>query len=80
MPTACPCCSSQVFAIQDCGYVLCPSCRLVFVAWVDRDAMIDPVKSGVGIGFTFEQLVPWQSDIEGERDRRQGHGAARTSR
>jgi hypothetical protein len=70
MPTACSCCTSLVFAIQDCGYVLCPNCRIVFPAWDDRGTMIDPVKSGVGIGFTFEQLVAWQSDIERERDHR----------
>jgi hypothetical protein len=75
MPSQCPWCQITVFAIQDCGYVLCPECKAVFPAEDDSGtghcAMINRVASGVGLGFTFESLLKWQPDVSECRRQRQ---------
>ena len=78
MPSQCPWCQITVFAIQDCGYVLCPECKAVFPAEDDGTgsgtghcAMINRVASGVGLGFTFESLLKWQPDVSECRRQRQ---------
>jgi hypothetical protein len=72
MPSQCPWCQITVFAIQDCGYVLCPECKAVFPAEDERGcAMINRVASGVGLGFTFECLLKWQPDVSECRRQRQ---------
>jgi hypothetical protein len=69
MPSQCPWCQITVFAIQDCGYVLCPECKAVFPAEEENTTntggsmMINRVASGVGLGFTFESLRKWQPEV-----------------
>lgn len=59
MPTLCLSCDSTIFTIQDAGFVICPSCRVVYPI----EDVLDKVAGGVGLGFTYEQLTQWQLDI-----------------
>jgi hypothetical protein len=66
VPGLCWGCSETIFVIQDAAYVLCPTCRTVS----PMDGTFEnPEVSGVGLGFTFEELVLWQQQIADERDR-----------
>jgi hypothetical protein len=73
LPSTCFWCATTVFAIQDCGFVLCPKCGAVYPS---DDEMIDRIASGVGLGFTFESLARWQPDIERDRRDRCNCGAS----
>jgi hypothetical protein len=66
LPCLCPGCGASLFVIQDAAYALCPGCRTVSPLEGD---FIDRAVSGVGMGFTFEDLVRWQRSIAGERTR-----------
>ena len=57
MPTQCFCCATDVCCIMDATYVLCPVCKVV-----------SPLENGcpdggVGLGFTFDDLQKWQTEI-----------------
>jgi hypothetical protein len=73
LPSTCFWCATTVFAIQDCGFVLCPTCGAVYPS---DDEMIDRIASGVGLGFTFESLARWQPEIERHRRDRCTCGAS----
>jgi hypothetical protein len=73
LPSTCFWCATTVFAIQDCGFVLCPKCGAVYPS---DDEMIDRIASGVGLGFTFESLARWQPEIERHRQDRCTCGAS----
>ena len=66
MPTYCVMCSLTLFCIQDADYVLCPKCRVVSPMDDDDSGGGDCKEqgSGVGLGFTIEELAKWQSEIE----------------
>jgi hypothetical protein len=65
-PGLCWGCSETIFVIQDAAYLLCPTCRTVS----PMDGTFEhPHISGVGLGFTFEELVLWQQQIADERNR-----------
>jgi hypothetical protein len=66
VPGLCWGCSETIFVIQDAAYVLCPACRTVSPM---EGTFENPEVSGVGLGFTFEELVMWQQQIADERDR-----------
>jgi hypothetical protein len=66
LPGLCWECSETTYVIQDAAYLLCPSCRTVS----PMDGTFEhPHVSGVGLGFTFEELVLWQQQIADERNR-----------
>jgi hypothetical protein len=66
VPGLCWGCSETIFVIQDAAYVLCPACRTVS----PMDGTFEqPEVSGVGLGFTFDELVMWQQQIADERSR-----------
>jgi hypothetical protein len=65
VPGLCWGCSQTIFGIQDAAYVLCPACRTVNPM---EGTFESPEISGVGLGFTFEELVLWQQQIADERN------------
>jgi hypothetical protein len=66
VPGLCLGCSETIFVIQDAAYLLCPTCRTVS----PMDGTFErPEISGVGLGFTFEELVLWQHQIADEQSR-----------
>lgn len=58
LPTTCFACDSDLCCIMDASYVLCPNCKTVspVEGWADSDG-------GVGLGFTYQDLVKWQQEI-----------------
>ena len=44
---------------MDATYVLCPVCKVVS----PLDNGIDAVQGGVGLGFSFDDLQKWQTEI-----------------
>jgi hypothetical protein len=66
MPVVCFGCSSELCCIQDADFVLCPLCRVVS----PMDGIVDTTASsgGVGLGFTFDDLLKWQSEIVRSRE------------
>jgi hypothetical protein len=67
VPGFCWGCLETIFVIQDAAYVLCPACRTVS----PMDGTFErPDVSGVGLGFTFDDLVLWQQQITDERNRK----------
>ena len=69
VPVVCYACSLDLCCIQDASYVLCPSCRTVspveqvgsgHFAVDHRPGSND---GGVGLGFTFDDLIKWQGEI-----------------
>lgn len=63
MPALCLGCQATIFCIQDAGFVICPTCKTVS----PMDDIIDKETAGVGLGFTYKDLVRWQAEIHGER-------------
>jgi hypothetical protein len=90
MPCKCFGCSHELCCIQDADYVLCPKCRVVSpmdttsygsetTNATDADtASTTPTESehegGVGLGFTFDDLLKWQVEIIQGRDFWSGNG------
>jgi hypothetical protein len=66
VPSLCWGCSETIFVIQDAAYVLCPACRTVSPM---EGTFESPETAGVGLGFTFDELVMWQQQIADERNR-----------
>jgi hypothetical protein len=69
MPVVCFGCASELCCIQDADFVLCPTCRVVS----PMNGIVDAASSdgGVGLGFTFDDLMKWQSDIVRTRQQQQ---------
>jgi hypothetical protein len=86
MPCTCFGCSHELCCIQDADYVLCPKCRVVSpmdttisgsesanaAASSTSTADIEH-EGGVGLGFTFDDLLKWQAEIIQGRDCRSGN-------
>jgi hypothetical protein len=60
MPSLCNCCNETIFAIQDVGFVLCPNCNVIYPI----EDIVDKILGGVGLGFTYDDLIRWQPDIQ----------------
>jgi hypothetical protein len=60
-PVTCFGCSIELCCIQDASYVLCPVCRVV--GPMDTGAGDFGSTVGVGLGFSFDDLFQWQSEI-----------------
>jgi hypothetical protein len=80
MPCLCLGCSHELCCIQDADYVLCPKCRVVSpldtdsygsesaAAAASASAAGIEHEGGIGLGFTFADLVKWQAEIIQGRD------------
>ena len=60
LPTTCFCCEENLFCIMDADFVLCPHCRVVSPMGEETGG---PSDGGVGLGFTYDDLQNYQSDI-----------------
>jgi hypothetical protein len=60
-PVTCFGCTAELCCIQDASYVLCPVCRVV--GPMDAGAGDSGSTMGVGLGFSFDDLFRWQSEI-----------------
>jgi hypothetical protein len=60
-PVTCFGCSTELCCIKDASYVLCPVCRVV--GPMDTGAGDFGSTVGVGLGFSFDDLFQWQSEI-----------------
>ena len=75
IPVLCVACTQEILCIEDASYVLCPHCKIVSPLPRERE---DPfhttampssvVDGGVGLGFTYNNLFEWQSQILKKRD------------
>jgi hypothetical protein len=76
MPCTCFGCSQELCCIQDATFVLCPACRVVSpmdntsccseetnATFSSSTAAGFEHQGGVGLGFTFDDLMKWQEDI-----------------
>ena len=65
LPTQCFCCSLDLCCIMDASFVLCPECKVVSpVPGCDSiTGEGGSLDGGVGLGFTFDDLQKWQTDI-----------------
>lgn len=61
LPVTCFGCTTELCCIQDASYVLCPVCRVV--GPMDTGAGDFGSTVGVGLGFSFDDLFQWQSEI-----------------
>jgi hypothetical protein len=61
LPVTCFGCTAELCCIQDASYVLCPVCRVV--GPMDMGAGDLGSTVGVGLGFSFDDLFQWQSEI-----------------
>lgn len=61
LPLTCLGCTVDLCCIQDVYYVLCPVYQVV--SPVGGNADNDYGKGGVGLGFTLDDLLQWQSEI-----------------
>jgi hypothetical protein len=61
LPVTCFACTTELCCIQDASYVLCPVCRVV--GPMDAGAGDFGSTMGVGLGFSFDDLFQWQSEI-----------------
>ena len=68
VPIVCFACSLEMCCIQDADYVICPLCKVVS----PLDSGVSPHVANdfrgqreqtVGLGFTYEDLCKWQSEI-----------------
>ena len=59
IPALCYSCNLDIFCIMDANYVVCPLCRVV--SPLDGGADME-YQGGVGLGFTFQDLMEWQRD------------------
>jgi hypothetical protein len=87
MPCTCYDCLRELCCIQDADYVLCPKCRVVSpmdttfygsqssnaTAASSTSAASIEQEGGVGLGFTFDDLLKWQAEIIQGRDVRSGN-------
>ena len=62
-------CSSDVCCISDADFVICPACRVVSALESGMGSSAGGV-GGAGLGFTFEDLAQWQTEILRRRERR----------
>ena len=74
LPVMCFGCSAELCCIQDADYVLCPTCRVVspMNGIPENDGSAgrgneNVGNGGVGLGFTFTDLMRWQSEILARR-------------
>jgi hypothetical protein len=63
MPASCIACSNDIFCIADAEYVICPHCKTISSLLDKRKPEELHNAYGVGLGFTFENLLKWQMDI-----------------
>lgn len=78
IPCTCFACSQELCCIQDADYVLCPTCRVMSpmdtttyssesnnatAASSTYTAAGFELEGGVGLGFTFDDLLKWQAEI-----------------
>ena len=61
LPVTCFACTTELCCIQDASYVLCPACRVV--GPMDAGTSAFGSTMGVGLGFSFDDLFQWQSEI-----------------
>jgi hypothetical protein len=61
LPVTCFACTTELCCIQDASYVLCPVCRVV--GPIDAGDGDFGSTMGVGLGFRFDDLFQWQSEI-----------------
>lgn len=75
LPVVCFACTMEMCCIQDADFVICPMCRVV--SPLDGSHASSPHLSNdwraqreqtVGLGFTFEDLMKWQSEIVARRN------------
>lgn len=78
LPVMCFGCSAELCCIQDADYVLCPTCRVVspMNGIPENDGNAERGNEnigngGVGLGFTFTDLMRWQSEILARRRQQQ---------
>ena len=67
IPALCYACTLDMFCIMDANYVVCPVCRVVSPLEGGADMEYE---GGVGLGFTFQDLMDWQRDAR-EREQQQ---------
>jgi hypothetical protein len=62
-PTTCVACENDIFCIADAQFVVCPHCKTI--SSMDHSTRDSDIKEvyGAGLGFTFENLLKWQTDI-----------------
>ena len=61
LPATCYSCSENLFCIMDASFVLCPNCKVV--SRMNEEVAGNAVKGGVGLGFRYDDLCVWQSDL-----------------
>lgn len=71
LPTICHGCQMDILCIRDANYVVCPACHVV--SPLDDDANMDYCHGGLGLGFTWENVQEWQSQIVMARGLQQEH-------
>ena len=59
LPTTCFSCDTDLCCIMDASYVLCPLCKVVSPV----EGWAAGPDGGVGLGFTYNDLVQWQHEI-----------------
>lgn len=62
IPAMCFSCNLDIFSIMDANYVVCPQCRVVSPLEGGADMEYE---GGVGLGFTFQDLMHWQKESLG---------------
>jgi hypothetical protein len=62
VPACCISCALDLCCIQDADYVLCPRCRVVSPL-DDAHQHHGGENGGVGLGFTYDELFTWQTEI-----------------
>jgi hypothetical protein len=71
VPCVCLECSMELCCIQDADFVICPICRVVSPMEVLEASLGN---GGAGLGFTFDDLMRWQSEILMKRERSRQSG------
>jgi hypothetical protein len=61
VPSTCLVCSADIFCITDAEYVVCPRCKSISSLEPSYPEQTIGEVYGVGLGFTFENLVAWQA-------------------
>jgi hypothetical protein len=62
-PAFCVACSNDIFCIADAEFVICPHCKVITSLNGEGETSGCEKLYGVGLGFTFENLYKWQSEI-----------------
>eukprot|EP00527_Entomoneis_sp_CCMP2396_P001684 CAMPEP_0198149002 /NCGR_PEP_ID=MMETSP1443-20131203/44557_1 /TAXON_ID=186043 /ORGANISM="Entomoneis sp., Strain CCMP2396" /LENGTH=131 /DNA_ID=CAMNT_0043813889 /DNA_START=112 /DNA_END=507 /DNA_ORIENTATION=- len=62
VPARCFSCDLDIYCIQDACYVLCPQCRVVNP--LSQDLGLNPDGGGLGLGFTFEDMISIREEME----------------